>query len=83
MPVNGALSPAVCSAANQEHQGWILKRFLTQVEGQEAADEEEPHSIAGEFAVSQVFVAFRFGLRFQILRDKFIVTSKLLGLKIN
>uniref|UniRef100_H3D4J6 protein-tyrosine-phosphatase n=1 Tax=Tetraodon nigroviridis TaxID=99883 RepID=H3D4J6_TETNG len=33
-----------------EHQAWILRRFLTQVEGQEAADEEEPHSIVGEFA---------------------------------
>lgn len=50
MPVQGA--------ASQEHQAWILRRFLTQVEGQEAADEEEPHSITSEFAVSQVFVVF-------------------------
>lgn len=67
MPVKGALSQAVCSAANQEHQAWILRRFLTQVEQQEAADEEEPHSIVGEFAVSQVFVAFSVRLNFQIL----------------
>lgn len=67
MPVKGALSPAVCSAASQEHQAWILRRFLTQVEEQEAAGEEEPHSIVGEFAVSQVFVVFLFRLSSQRL----------------
>lgn len=58
MPVKGALSQAMCSAASQEDQAWIFRRFLSQVERQEAADEEESHSIVGEFAVSQVFVAF-------------------------
>lgn len=62
MPVKGALSQAVCSAASQENQAWILKRFLTQVEGQEAADEEEPHSIVGEFAVSVCCISFQIKL---------------------
>lgn len=65
MPVKGA--------ASQEHQAWILRRFLTQVERQEAAGEEEPHSITGEFAVSQVFVVFcvveasKRGLKVQVI----------------
>lgn len=63
MPVKGALSQAVSSAASQEHQAWILRRFLTQVEGQEAADEEEPRSIFEEFAVSQVFCCISFWMK--------------------
>ncbi|XP_073326192.1 tyrosine-protein phosphatase non-receptor type 22 [Pagrus major] len=33
-----------------EHQAWILRSFLAQLERQEAGDEEEPSGFAGEFA---------------------------------
>lgn len=73
MPVKGALTQAVDRGASQEHQAWILRRFLTQVERQEAAGEEEPHSIVGEFAVSPVFVALLSALkvRYHIEGEKF------------
>lgn len=77
MPVKGALSQAVCSAASQEHQAWILRRFLSQVEGQEAADEEEPHSIVGEFAVSHL-CCISFQIELPDTASKFIIASKLL-----
>ncbi|KAM6924353.1 tyrosine-protein phosphatase non-receptor type 22 [Xenentodon cancila] len=34
-----------------EQQAWILRDILTQLESQEAVDDEEPNSIAGEFAM--------------------------------
>ncbi|KAM9351034.1 tyrosine-protein phosphatase non-receptor type 22 [Symphorus nematophorus] len=34
----------------EEHQAWILRSFLAQLERQEAADVETPNGIAGEFA---------------------------------
>nr|XP_046252771.1 tyrosine-protein phosphatase non-receptor type 22 isoform X2 [Scatophagus argus] len=33
-----------------EHQAWVLRSFLVQLERQEAADEEAPNGISGEFA---------------------------------
>lgn len=41
-----------------EHQTWVLRNFLTQLERQEAVDKEATNGIAGEFAVSQVFLLF-------------------------
>lgn len=42
--------------STMEQQAWIMRSILTQLESQEAAGEEAPNGIAGEFAVSHLWL---------------------------